>query len=339
MMRTKMNMRVVFWLVSLFLCVTTVSVQAADKIVIKATSIQMPTQNIGEGLMKLKANIEAKLPGRVDVRAYHSAQLYTQTEEIAALSRGEIQMAAVIGTGSLPIISPIFQVIELPGMFPSKEVFMKVIQGPTGKELWAQCEKKNIKVVSLWEAGRTQISNRKGIEIKLPKDSMNLKIRPAGKTYAALLEAWGAMSVNIASEEQYSALQQGVMDGIFTAVRIIHERKLYENLTNLTDLGYLVTRCTGILANNKWYNSLQPDVRNAVEKAALEAAESMGAVVDQDDEAAFKAIAGSGTKVYRIPEKDFKIWQEAGRKVWPKLSEKIGREWVDKFVQASDKTR
>jgi C4-dicarboxylate-binding protein DctP len=336
-MKKRIYIKVVMGMVSLFVAAT--SVYAAEKMVIKATSVQMPTQNIGEALMILKANIEAKLPGQVEVKAYPSAQLYTQTEEIAALSRGEIQMAAVIGTGSMPIISPVFQVIELPGLFPSKEVFLKVIHGPTGQELWAEAEKKNIKVVSVWDAGKTEISNRKGIEIKFPKDAVNLKIRAAGKTYAGLLEAWGAMSVNIASQEQYSALQQGVMDGIFTAVRIIHERKLYEHLTNLTDLGYLVTRGTAILANNKWWNSLQPEMRNAIAKAAQEAAATQNAVVDRDDAAAFKAIAGAGVKVYRIPPADFKIWQEPARKVWPKLSAKIGQAWVDKLKRAVDEAK
>jgi len=311
----------------------------AEKMVIKATSVQMPTQNIGEALIILKKNIETKLPGKVEVKAYPSAQLYTQTEEVAALSRGEIQMATVIGTGTLPIISPVFQVVELPGLFPSKEVFLKILYGPLGEELWKEAEKKNIKVVAIWDAGKTQISNRKGKEIRLPTDVANMKIRPAGRTYATLLESWGAMSVNIAPEEQYSALQQGVMDGIFTAVRIIHERKLYEHLTNLTDLGYLVCRPTAILANKKWWDSLPADIRKAVAEAAHEAAATQGTVVDKDDEEAFKAIARGGVKIYRIPPKDFAVWRESGRKVWPKLTAKIGQTWVDKFVQAVEKEK
>ena len=308
----------------------------AEKIIIKGTSIQMPNQNVGEGLIKFKDIIEKNLSGRVEVKAYPSAQLYNQAEEIAALSRGDIQVAAVIGTGSMPIISPVFQVVELPGLFPSKDVFANAIRGPVGQELWAETEKKNIKVLAVWDAGKTQISNRKKIEIKFPTDAARLKIRPAGKTYANLLELWGALSVNVASEEQYSALQQGVMDGIMTAVRIIQERKLYEHLTNLTDLGYLVTRISAILASRKWWNGLPQDIQQAVLKTAQEAAQGQSDVVDSDDEAAFKEIEKGGVKIYRIPPKDFKVWQESARKVWPKMTQRIDQKWVDKFTKVAE---
>lgn len=336
-MRTKIYMKVVIGMVFLFL--TSVSGYTADKIVIKATSVQMPTQSVGEAIMQMKSKLEARLPGRVEVKTYPSAQLYTQTEEITALSRGEIQMAAVIGTGSLPIISPVFQVIELPGLFANREIFLKVLLGSTGQELWAEAEKKNIKVLSFWNAGKTQISNRKRVEIKLPKDAAGLKIRPAGKTYAVMLESWGALSINTAPEEQYGALQQGIIDGMLTASRIIHERKLYENLTNLTDLEYLVLRGTAILVNRKWWTSLPVDIQSAIMTAGSEVAKFKIEEVDRDDEEAYKAIAAGGTKIYKIPEKDYKIWQESARKVWPKLIEKIGQGWVDKLAQAAEKVK
>jgi C4-dicarboxylate-binding protein DctP len=248
-------------------------------------------------------------------------------------------MASVIGTGALPIVSPVFQAIELPGLFPNRDIFRKALQGPAGQELWGEAAKKNIKVLSFWNAGKTQISNRKRVEIKLPKDAAGLKIRPAGKTYAVMLESWGAMSVNIASEEQYSALQQGVIDGMLTATRIIHERKLYENLTNLTDLEYLVLRANALLVSKKWWDALPADVQKIISAVGLEVAELMIDEVNRDEVEAAKAIAASGTKVYQIPEKDYKIWQESARKVWPKLIEKIGQSWVDKLAQAVDKTK
>ncbi|MFB3885859.1 MAG: TRAP transporter substrate-binding protein [Thermodesulfobacteriota bacterium] len=336
-MREKIHIGLVTAMAFLFLA--SVSGYAAEKIVIKGTSVQMPNQSMGEALLEAKKRIEARLPGQVEMKAYPSAQLYTQTEEITALSRGEIQMASVIGTGSLPVVSPVFQLIELPGLFPNRDVFRKALQGPVGKELWGEAEKKNIKVLSFWNAGKTQISNRKRVEIKLPKDAAGLKIRPAGKTYAAILESWGAMSVNVASEEQYSALQQGVIDGMLTATRIIHERKLYENLTNLTDLEYLVLRANALLVNKKWWDALPADVQKVISAVGAEVAELMIDVVNRDEVEAATAIAASGTKVYQIPEKDYRIWQESARKVWPKLIGKGGQTWVDKLAQAADKTR
>lgn len=311
-------------------------------IVAKATSVQMPNQTCGYLLEQLEKVTEEKVPGKIDIQIFPSAQLYTQQEEIQALQRGEIQFAAVIGTGSLPLVSEAYNAMELPGLFPSHEVFLEVMQGPVGQELFKEFEAKNIKLLGFVGAGALQVSNLKNIEVKLPKDLKGLKIRPAGKTYATLLEQWGALSFNVPSEEQYAALQQRAMDGVMMACQILEQRKLYENLTNTTDLGSdFITRISAMLVNKSFWDSLPSDVQKAIQEAVdqgMQHQEQLQAKLDQE---AYDNSAKAGVKVYTPTAEEMEVWLSTAQEAWPELikSLKIPQEWVDKLSNAVDEAK
>ena len=145
-----------------FLVMPLSNAQAA-KIIIKITTVQMPVQQMGKFALDFAKNVKNDpfLKDKVEVRAYPSAQLYSGEQELAALSRGELEMAFVIGSKP-EVLDPAFQVLNLPYLFPSVEVGLEVLTGETGKKyLWSKFDKHNIRFMGIVFSGTIIISNSK----------------------------------------------------------------------------------------------------------------------------------------------------------------------------------
>src|SRR5690242_13193074 len=77
----------------------------AAPVEIKITTVQLKQQQMGVGIDRFAKYANEALPGKVTVRTYPAAQLYTGQEEIQALIKGEIEMSYVIAS-SLDLVDP-----------------------------------------------------------------------------------------------------------------------------------------------------------------------------------------------------------------------------------------
>ena len=59
----------------------------------------------------------------------------------------------VIGSSYFTELSPELDVLDIPCLFPSREAAFKVLDGPTGKNLFGTLEKVNIKELPFWDSG------------------------------------------------------------------------------------------------------------------------------------------------------------------------------------------
>jgi C4-dicarboxylate-binding protein DctP len=303
----------------------------------KVTTVQLRQQQMGEGIERLAKYIngDPKLKDKVRVRTYPAAQLYTGQEEIQAVIKGEIQMAFVIGSAVEPVDTSL-ELLKLPFLFPDVDTLYKVLDGPVGQRLFSKLNEKGASVIAVASSGDVVISNSKR-PIKNVEDFKGLKMRSFGRMGAATLKALGAMSIVTASEETYTALQQGVIEGCTVPNVVFLARKYYDVQKYVTGAGMLNATLAFLLVNKTWWEKLPADVRSEMKVVVARLEKEMRAEIEADNKKVFDQIAAKGSQVHMLTAAEQAAFKKALQPVYTEFTPVIGADLVKETQAAIDK--
>ena len=326
-------------LLSLVFFLLTVSlgqtVLMAEPIDIKLTTVQLRQQQMGIGVERLAKYAQEKLKDKIRIRTYPAAQLYTGQEEVHAIISGELQMAYIIGS-ALELIDPSQEMIKLPFLFPSIDISYKILEGPVGKKLFAKVDQKGVAMLGMVSSGNVAISNNRR-PIKTVADCKGLKMRSFGRMGASTLRSLGALGIVTASEETYSALQQGVIDGATSPSTVFLARKYFDVQKYVTDAGMMNATYGFIIANKAWWNNLPPDIRNGMSEAIQRVVKEQRAEMELENKKLFEAIAAKGCQVYTLSLAEQLTWKTALQPVYQEFSPIVGADLVKEAQQEAEK--
>ncbi len=298
----------------------------ASPVDIKITTVQLRHQQMGVGIERFAKYAQETLKDKVRVRTYPAAQLYTGQEETQAVIKGEIQMAYVIAS-SMDLVHRSMELWKLPYLFPDIETSYKIMDGPVGKKTFANVETKGIRIVGSVSSGTAIVSNSKH-PIRNVEDFKGLKMRSFGPMGATTLRALGAMAVVTASEETYTALQTGVIDGATTPAGVFFARKYYDVQKFTTNPGLMNATFGFLIANLGWWNGLPPEIRSGLSEAIQRLVKEQRAEIIESDRKVFGQIAAKGVQVITLTPAEEMSWKKALQSVYEEFSPKIGLDLV-----------
>jgi TRAP-type C4-dicarboxylate transport system substrate-binding protein len=324
MINLKSFLKIVFAVLCTSILFTATSVRAEKVIKI---SHQWPGGTVDKGdfrdrlVRKFAAEVEKQTKGELKFEIYPGGSLVKSKQQLDALSNGSLDMTLyplAYSGGKIPEVN----ITLMPALISSYEQGYRWKNAPIGKELTDILDKKNVKIISwVWQAGGV-VSRDK--PILTPDDVKGLKVRGAGKSMDEMLKAAGAAISNVPSNETYSAMQSGVLDGVWTSSASLMSFRLNELAKHVTT------------ARNKtfWYmfEPLTPaqqkivmEVGASMEKFALQAAK-------EDDKHLADVYAKSGVKVHDMDEKTFNMWRKlAHESAWKNFEAKVkdGKKLMD----------
>ena len=309
---------------------------SAAPIDIKLTTVQMRNQQMGVGIERFAKYATEILKDKVRIRTYPAAQLYTGQEEIQALMKGEIQMAYIIAS-SLDYLHPAMELTKLPYLAPDIETAYSYMDGSTGKKLFALMEPKNIHLLGVVSSGTVVLSNNKR-PVRNVEDIKGLKMRSFGPMGATTLKALGAMAVVTASEETYTALQQGVMDGTTTPAIVFMARKYYDVQKFATNPGMMNATFAYFITNREWFKNLPNDIQTGLTAAANRLVKEQRKEIEEEDREVFKQIAAKGCQVTTLTPAEQVAWKKALQPVYTEYGPKIGLDLIKEAQAEVEKT-
>jgi len=215
--------------------------------------------------------VEQQTQGRIKVETYPNFQTGSLESQIQMVSTGKQAMSTGMAAGNLSVFDPIFQLIEIPYLFPSTEVAREVLGGPFGDKMNERLiESANMRVlVWLPTAFRSFTNNVR--PIRTPEDMKGLKIRVMNiPIHIKMVEALGASATPIAWDECYTALQMGVIDGHENAPYTILLQSIQEVQKYYTLDKHLVNAVPWII-NEDIFQSFSPSDKDIIQRAAREA--------------------------------------------------------------------
>lgn len=285
--------------------------------------------------------VESGTNGSVQVQVFPNGQLGKDGEMLAQEQAGVTQ-AGIHSSGGIAAAYPMIGVLDVPFAFPNISVTYKVFDGPFGKKLSDDIQKKTgLKVLGISDSGGFYAFTNSKHQIHSPADMKGLKIRTMGlDTHKALIKSMGGQPVAIAWAEVYTALQTGVADGQMNPIPVITFGKLDEVQKYLTLTGHLFTPYVFVI-NNKFYEGLTPQERHVVDyaaRSAVVAGRGIARIIEASDHGLPALAKKMDVYTPTVEEKEEfrKAAQPAVEKVIAEKYGKEGTEMMKAFLAAID---
>ncbi len=233
-----------------------------------------------------KSLVESGTNGAIQVEIYPSGQLGKDSEVLQQVKAGVIQ-STIATSGGMASIYPMISVLDVPFAFPNISTTYAVFDGPFGKKLGADIEKKTgLHVLGFGDSGGFFDFTNSKHPIRTPADMKGLKIRTMSiPTQKLLVQSLGAQPVSLPWAEVYTSLQTGVADGQMNPVPIIKFAKFDEVQKYLTLSGHLFAPYPWVI-NKKFYDGLTKQERyvvNYAAKSAIVAGRGISRIIEASD--------------------------------------------------------
>jgi C4-dicarboxylate-binding protein DctP len=300
---------------------------AQQPVIIKFSHVVAEDTPKGRAALYFKRLVEQRTKGKVKVEVYPDSKLYKDTDELAALQRGQVQMLAPSLAKFGPLGLREFGVFDLPYVFDNYAEVHRVVLGPIGKDLLKKLDSKGILGLTYWDNGFKQMSANK--PLKKPDDLKGLKMRiQDSAVLEAQMQALGATPKVLSFSEVAAALKAGTVDGTENPVsnfdtQHMQDVQKYLTLTNHGYLGYAV------IVNKKFWEGLPADVRAGLSAALRDATTFANDIASESNNDALEALRASGkTEVIRLTPQEKAEWKKALVKVHRKMEGQIGKDLV-----------
>lgn len=268
--------------------------------------------------------------GRIEVQIFPANQLGSEEEVIRALRNNTIQ-AQIPAMANVHPVAPSVGVFLLPYLFSNSEDAHAGLDAILPELNERITQEGGIRFLGILEKGFRVLTNSVR-PVETLEDLKGLKIRVSpNEIVIKTFQAFGIEPIPMGWGEVFTALQQGVIDGQENPYTTAYTSKFYEIQKYITEIHYMIW--TGpLLISEQFYQSLPPDLQEAVSRAGVEAVQAGRAANAAQTEEAMKFLSENGMTLSGAP-KDEEKWQEAARSIWPSLYDTVGgEEWATKAI-------
>ncbi|MBX6378597.1 MAG: TRAP transporter substrate-binding protein DctP [Clostridia bacterium] len=253
--------------------------------------------------------------GKVQFEYYPSEQLGKLADMLNLLKSGVTDIAYVAPatlSGDLPLSGVAF----LPGAFTTSAegsaAYASLLkEGPVLEEF----RKNGVRpLFSLMLPSYEIVSVKKPVG-KL-EDLKGMKIRTSGGSQELAVKALGGVPVSIPTPEVYTALQRGTVDAAVFPYASVKDYKIDELVKHATYGAGVASFTVTYSINEKTWEKLPQDVKDAMQKAADEVIPRVVQSIDEDTEKLVSEFEAKGIKVYRLSDEERARWRQAVAPVW-----------------------
>lgn len=285
----------------------------------------------GQSANRLAELVKEYTNGEVEVVVYHGGQLIPDPEELRAVSRGQIDLAAPY-TSYFAAIDPIWDVFYQPMLFDNVEHAVKVFAGPVGQNLLTTLRERQLEPLSIWHDGPVYLFTT-DVTVTRPEEMRGRSVRVvATRSLEMSLENLGSTPVSMPAGEVYLALQQGVMNSVLTTPTYAGPAKWGEVLKTGTRMmwghgGYV------LIMNPVSLGKLSDSQREAFMRAVNETQEWNQTEALANIKQAEDNLAQGGLAWTDISNEERQSWVEALSGVWSSQGDAIS-DLVSQIVEA-----
>ena len=289
-------------------------------------------------LVLFKSEVERRTGGDIKVTIYPNGTLGKQKAMLEQLARGVIQGVSLSEGGVAPFY-PNIAVFSIPYLFSEADIAYEVLDGPLGDYLKDDVAKVAGFRPLAWgeDAGFRNFTNSKK-PIKTPEDIKGMKIRTMTvPAHMEMVKAMGGIPTPVSWSELYTALQTKVADGEENPVSNIRNARLEEVQKYLTLDGHVYS-IMAIYVNEKWFQDLPPQHRQALLAAGKLAAQATRCLSRINEEIDLEYLKSKGMEVYAPTLAEKELFKKATQgPVIESLKQSIDPALVDRVMEETAK--
>lgn len=305
---------------------------AEAKIIVKYGHVGPPIHPQHKAALAFAKYVNEKTKGEMEVQVFPLGQLGGERSMTEQVQTGTLHMTAVT-SGVLSNFVTEMGIIELPFIYPNRDVAYKVLDDKEVKERFAKlCDAKGFIFIGYTENEFRDITNSKR-PIHKPEDLRGLKIRVIeSPVFIDTFKALGANPTPLPFPEIYNALQQKVIDGqdnpIYTSILMkFTEVNKFATITN-----HILTECP-VVVNKKFWGSLTPEQQKIFREAA-----DLQVKVNREENAKNRVEALAKAKAQKVDvvmltEADEAAFRNAVKPVLEKYKGIYGADWFNFYMK------
>jgi tripartite ATP-independent transporter DctP family solute receptor len=307
------------------LCLIGLRPAAAQEVNFKigmATGADSP-QSVGAA--KFVELMNAKSGGKIKGKVYLSGSLGSTAQLLQSMVLGTVHATVSVVLSSYIPKSGVFL---LPFLFKDQAHFYRVTDDDQlTDEVLGEGPKKGLRVISIWDSGFREIWTRDK-EIKSLADLKGLKLRvPEAKIWVDTFKAFDVNATPMSYTEVYSAMQQGVIDGLEQPIPNYYTNKLFEVGKYMAKVDYMAGPAF-LIVSERWWRGLGPDEKKAAMDAAREARDLERKLNTEAEAEQIKLMQEKGLIVTKP---DLGPFREAAAKVWKNYEPVYGEDLIEKI--------
>lgn len=223
-----------------------------------------------KGLEYAAKEIEEKTDGRFKVKIYSNGTLGDQRAALELTQNNAVQMCVANAT-MVESYNHDFSILSMPYLFADSAHQRRVYTSDVLNDLFVSTEKYNFTILGAFGSGSRNIFCDR--PVKEPGDLSGLKIRVMqSDNMVKMLELMGGTGVPMSAAEQYSAMQQGVVDGAESNEIDYVGKKYYEVAPVFSRTEHCFST-DFVVASTQFMNSLSDDDRELIREIMKDAVE------------------------------------------------------------------
>jgi TRAP-type transport system periplasmic protein len=259
--------------------------------------------------------------GEIVINEFPSNQLGSEADRVNK-ARKQLNLITQASTPNVTPFSPSAGVLTLPYMFNDMDEIFKLLRSDFGTLLGDRIRQESgLRVLCYLTTGFRVITNSKTC-VKNIDDMKNLKIRiPKDTVMLATFKAWGVNAITMGWSETFTGLQQKVIDGQINSYVTNYAASFHEVQKYITPIAAMPW-ISPILMSESGFNRLEPQIQEALLKAAEEAAlleQEWGLLKENEFQ---DVLVSKGMEICELEDTD--VWIEKAKAIWPDLYDVSG---------------
>lgn len=267
-----------------------------------------PTHFMEEEIQTFATELEKATDGRIKINSYPGASLAAPDEHFDAAATGSVDLALSVH-GYTPNQFPLTSVMELPFMSKS------ALEG--SDHLWElynefdEFDDEYAGTIPLWlyttDPGQLFTV---GKQVKSVDDLKGMRIRSPSAETSEWLKALGATPVSMPMNENFEALERGVVDGTIAPWEAIKTWGLDEVIDYATVGNFYSTTMFVVMNEDIWNDLSEEDQATMKELTGKKMAEQTGKVFDKFGQDAIEQAKEKGIEIHELSEEELKDWRK-----------------------------
>lgn len=276
--------------------------------------------------------IEQESDGHVAVTLFTGGSMGDEQDTVRQLRTGELHAAAT-ATGNLAPFAPSATITILPYLFSEiEQAYTLFADSDFTSDLADRVAAESLARPLGWLIGGYRVLTNSQKPVTRLADLQGLKIAvPDILTQLEAFRSWGVEPQPLTWAATVDALRQGLVDGQESPHFVNRDQKLWEVQKYITDLHYMLWVCP-LLVSERWYQSLEPNLKALVAHAAREAVAYEWQWAAEQNQLALQECLENGMQLTWLTDED--EWQARARALWPRFYQAVGgKEQIDRALE------
>jgi TRAP-type transport system periplasmic protein len=270
---------------------------------------------------KMAARIAAKTNGALQVRIYASGVAGDERDVTRKMQVGQLD-GAIISTTGLAGIEPQLAVLDAPGLIMNYAQ-MEAVQKEMEKDFQEMLLKKNVKLITTWEAGQYRLFSKGSIAHVAELKKHRVWLWPDSYIMKEIWKEAGTTGVPLGINDVFGALQTGMVDTLLNTPLAVVALRWHAKLDHVGERAQGVLLMSWVVNKSKW-EALPETVKKAIDDEIAETRAQAKVDARKEDVDCYNALLKRGYKtVVPTPEVN-KEWDQLFDRVRTKLT---GRLW------------